>query len=39
MKVMAIEGVDFKRTYTNNIVEILTVLGVEAARKALINEL
>lgn len=39
MKVMAVEGVDFKRTYTNNVVEILTVLGIEATRKALINEL
>jgi DNA-directed RNA polymerase II subunit RPB1 len=38
-KVMCVEGVDFRRTSTNNVVEILQVLGIEATRQSLINEL
>lgn len=38
-KVMCIEGVDFKRTYSNNCVEIFQTLGIEAARAALLTEL
>ena len=34
-----IEGVDFKRTKTNNIGEIAEVLGIEAARNAIIEEM
>lgn len=34
-----IEGIDKVRTTTNNIHEIETVLGIEAARNAIINEL
>jgi len=34
-----IEGVDFKRTKTNNIGEIAEVLGIEAARNAIIDEM
>jgi DNA-directed RNA polymerase subunit A" len=34
-----IEGVDFKRTTTNNIAEIADVLGIEAARNAIIDEM
>lgn len=37
-KVFDIEGVDFSRTVSNNIFEILDVLGVEAARNAIIKQ-
>ena len=37
--VLNIEGVDTRRTTTNNIIEIYEVLGVEAARTAIINEI
>jgi DNA-directed RNA polymerase II subunit RPB1 len=37
--VMCIEGVDFKRTYSNNCVEVFNVLGIEAARAAIFKEL
>ncbi|MHC1587059.1 MAG: DNA-directed RNA polymerase subunit A'' [Candidatus Syntropharchaeia archaeon] len=37
-KVMKIPGVDFKRAKTNNILEIAEVLGIEAARQAIISE-
>ncbi|KAH9891211.1 beta and beta-prime subunits of DNA dependent RNA-polymerase [Cubamyces lactineus] len=37
--VMCIEGVDFKRTYSNSCVEIFNVLGIEAARAAIMREL
>lgn len=37
-KVLRLEGVDSTRTTTNNIFEIATTLGIEAARMALINE-
>ncbi len=37
-KVMKVKGVDFSRTTTNNIYEIYEVLGIEAARSALIRE-
>ena len=38
-KVMQIEGVDYRRTTTNNIHEIAEVLGIEAARNAIIEEM
>jgi len=38
-KVSRIEGVDFSRTTTNNIAEIADVLGIEAARNAIIDEM
>jgi len=38
-KVRGIEGVDFSRTTTNNIAEIADVLGIEAARNAIIDEM
>ena len=38
-KVSKIEGVDFSRTTTNNIAEIAEVLGIEAARNAIIDEM
>ncbi|KAF7293440.1 DNA-directed RNA polymerase subunit [Mycena indigotica] len=37
--VLCIDGVDFKRTYSNNCVEIFNVLGIEAARAAILKEL
>jgi DNA-directed RNA polymerase subunit A' len=38
-KVMAIDAVDTSRTVTNNIYEIANVLGIEAARTALVREI
>jgi len=38
-KILSVEGVDTKRTTTTNIEEIAEVLGIEAARQALINEI
>nr|WP_245527639.1 DNA-directed RNA polymerase subunit A'' [Methanotorris igneus] len=38
-EVFKIEGVDKTRTITNNIIEIQEVLGIEAARNAIINEM
>ena len=37
-EVLQIEGVDVFRTATNNIFEIEKILGIEAARQAIINE-
>ncbi|CCM03706.1 uncharacterized protein FIBRA_05852 [Fibroporia radiculosa] len=37
--VMSIGGVDFKRTYSNSCVEVFNVLGIEAARAAIMKEL
>ncbi|KAJ8509443.1 hypothetical protein ONZ45_g8381 [Pleurotus djamor] len=37
--VMCVDGVDFRRTYSNNCVEIFDVLGIEAARAAIMKEL
>ena len=38
-KVLEVPGVDFRRTTTNNIAEIAEVLGIEAARNAIIEEM
>ncbi|KAG2223050.1 hypothetical protein INT45_008251 [Circinella minor] len=38
-QVMCQHGVDERRTYSNNTVEIMEVLGIEATRKALLKEL
>ncbi|MEL9909132.1 MAG: DNA-directed RNA polymerase subunit A'' [Desulfurococcus sp.] len=38
-EIMRIEGVDWRRVYTNNIHEIERVLGIEAARQAIIKEI
>ena len=38
-KVLAVGKVDHTRTTSNDVIEILTVLGVEATRLSLINEL
>ncbi len=37
-EVLEVDEVDATRTYTNDIVEISSVLGVEAARNAILNE-
>jgi DNA-directed RNA polymerase subunit A" len=37
-EVLAIDGIDVTRTKTNNVNEIFEVMGIEAARQALINE-
>ena len=37
--VMCIPGVDFARTYSNSCVEVFNVLGIEAARAAIMKEL
>ena len=39
MRVFSIEGVDATRTTSNHIIEILQVLGIEAARNSLVKEL
>ncbi|MEM1661364.1 MAG: DNA-directed RNA polymerase subunit A'' [Desulfurococcaceae archaeon] len=39
LSVMNIPGVDYRRVYTNNILEIAKVLGIEAARSAIIKEI
>ncbi|CAH6720811.1 DNA-directed RNA polymerase II subunit RPB1 [[Candida] jaroonii] len=38
-EVMTIPGVDAARTYSNNFIEILSVLGIEATRSALYKEI
>jgi len=38
-EVLKVEGVDYTRTKTNNIFEIAEVLGIEAARNAIIEEI
>ncbi|CAG8470140.1 13405_t:CDS:2 [Ambispora gerdemannii] len=38
-QVLCVEHVDHKRTYSNNCVEIMQVLGIEATRAALLREL
>ena len=36
---MRTEGIDFTETTTNHILETCQVLGIEAARKCIINEI
>ena len=38
-EVMGIEGVDFKRTDSNHVMEVEKTLGIEAARESIINEI
>lgn len=38
-QVMAYEAVDFSRTFSNDVVEVFMVLGIEAARQLLMNEI
>ncbi|KAL7666370.1 DNA-directed RNA polymerase subunit [[Candida] zeylanoides] len=37
--VMGVSGVDAQRTYSNNFIEVLSVLGIEATRSALYKEI
>jgi DNA-directed RNA polymerase II subunit RPB1 len=39
MDVMALDYIDSNRTFSNNIVEIYNVFGIEAARQSIYNEL
>ena len=39
LKILSVKRVDYKRTVSNDINEILSVLGVEAVRNSLLNEL
>jgi DNA-directed RNA polymerase II subunit RPB1 len=38
-KILSVDNVDYKKTVSNDVVEILKVLGIEAVRMSLINEL
>ena len=38
-EILTLDFIDYKRTYSNNISEMLEVLGIEAARKCLFNEI
>ncbi len=38
-QVMRTPGIDFRHTTTNHILETCTVLGIEAARQCIINEI
>ena len=38
-EVIKVKGVDYRRVYTNNIAEIARILGIEAARSAIIREI
>ncbi len=38
-EVLAVDGVDARRTYTNNLHQIIDVFGIEAGRTALLREL
>ncbi len=37
--VLGVEGVDTSRTYTNNVMEIYEIFGIEAARESIVNEI
>ena len=39
IKTLKVNGVDLTRTSTNSITEIATTLGIEAARKSMVNEI
>jgi len=39
MDVLALDYIDFTETFTNNIIEMYNVLGIEAARQSIYNEL
>ena len=38
-EILSLDFIDYKRTFSNNIVEMKEVLGIEAARKCLFNEI
>ncbi|KAK6246972.1 hypothetical protein QUC31_018537 [Theobroma cacao] len=39
MAVMGIEGIDGRRTWSNHVMEMEQILGIEAARKCIIDEI
>ena len=39
LSVMGTEGINFHKTVSNNIMEVQQVLGIEAARKKIIDEI
>ena len=39
LDILALDYIDSTRTFTNNIIEIYNILGIEAARQAIYNEL
>ena len=39
LNILSLDSIDSKRTFSNNIVEIYNVLGIEAAREGIYNEL
>ena len=39
LDILGMSGIDTTRTYSNNIIEMYDVLGIEAARQAILNEL
>ena len=39
LKILAMDFIDYKRTYSNDIKEVFDVLGIEAARQVIYNEL
>jgi DNA-directed RNA polymerase II subunit RPB1 len=39
LEILALDYIDKKRTFSNDVVEIYNVLGIEAARQAIFNEL
>jgi len=38
-EVLAVPHVDHTRTYSNDILEVKSILGVEAARRTMLNEI
>ena len=39
LEILGLGYIDYKRTYSNDIYEVFTVLGIEAARQVILNEL
>ena len=39
LDILSLDYIDVNRTFSNNIIEIYKVLGIEAARQAIYNEL
>ena len=37
-KVLAMDNIDFRRTVSNSVTEIMAVVGIEAARRSIMNE-
>ena len=39
LDILGMDGIDYTRTYSNNIIEMYSILGIEATRQAIYNEL